>query len=67
MVSNKALQVLIDFIIVPSLPWLRVSVSVLLFNAILFSSGGKKADMVLPFLYMGSPSCQRFSGVREGH
>lgn len=36
MVSNKTLQVLIDFIIVLSLPWLRVSVSLCYF-LILFS------------------------------
>lgn len=36
MVSNKALQVLIDFIIVQSLPWLHVSVSLCYF-LILFS------------------------------
>lgn len=36
MVNNKALQVLIDFIIVQSLPWLHVSVSLCYF-LILFS------------------------------
>lgn len=36
MVRNKALQVLIDFIIVQSLPWLHVSVSLCYF-LILFS------------------------------
>lgn len=68
MVSNKALQVLIDFIIFQSLLWLHVSVSFCyFFNSIFSSSRGKKADIVLPFLCMESPSCQRFSGVGEGH
>lgn len=44
-----------------------VCLFVLFFNSIFSSSRGKKAEMVLPFLSVESPSCQRFSGVREGH